>query len=449
MSATVTLPPQSTTATAPPVASGSGSSGFLTRAQAEAMAAQAAADAVRHALAARGKRPAGRGSSPGDSGSRGRTSSRGNRRQPPGGSPSPPSSSHGSVGGPHSRSPRRSSTTKAKVKEPNVFDGDRKNYRIWKARVTAYVRDISNDSDQIHVAISYIQGPRVDHWVDFMFRQYYSTHRQIWRRQDGSRMSFGSFLRRLDDQFADRNEALAAFQKLQGLFQGDRDVKDFLLEFERLVALTDYDVGDNAIVSILQVNANRRLVERIYNSGNIPEGYDQWKKRLITLNDAEVLFRAQIRAHDPHARRSEPYSPHSRPPQPSRAQAPPAPPRPAYQKVWDGTGHTYTGRGQPMQIDRRCVKCNARQSEKGSCGSPWHHPNKSSQQSPPNRPPVQNREITMEEHVNRLEEAQDESEAHEALQQLREQRVQEIREILSQDPNALDDVLDSFRAKDE
>lgn len=260
-----------------------------------------------------------------------------------------------------------------------------------------------------------------------MFRQYYSTHRQVWRKQDGTRMSFGSFLRKLDEQFANKNEALAAFQRLQNLTQGDRDVKDFLLEFERLVALTDYDIGDNAIVSLLQVNANRKLVERIYNSGNIPEGYDEWKRRLQILNDAEVLFRAQIRAYDPHARRQEPYPTHA--PRASQPPAPAASQRPAYQKVWDGTGHTYTGRGQPMQIDRRCVKCNARQSEKGSCGSPWHHPNKDKaptaspnpRQFPQGQPPARNREMTHEENVDRLEEAQEEVDVYEALQQLREQ----------------------------
>ena len=57
--------------------------------------------------------------------------------------------------------------------------------------------------------------------------------------------------------------------------------------------------------------------------------------------------------------------------------------------------------------------------------------------------------MTHEENVDRLEEAQEEVDAHEALQQLRKQRVQEVREILSQDPAALEDVLDSFRAQSE
>lgn len=32
-----------------------------------------------------------------------------------------------------------------------------------------------------------------------------------------------------------------------------------------------------------------------------------------------------------------------------------------------------------MDVDRVCLKCNAKKTEKGTCGSPWHVPNRTGQ----------------------------------------------------------------------
>lgn len=449
MSATATTTVRPSTTAQTPGAGPSGSTGrqFLTRDEAATLLEEAASRAIERYERRQGKRPAAPGgggdNSPSDSERGRRPHHRDDRRRPPR-APSPSPSDPGSTGSDDSlQAPARVNTTQAKVRKPDVFSGDRREYRIWKARVIAYCRGLDRDTDKIHIAISYISGPNVNHWVDFMFRSYYSNRRMIWRLEDGRRMSFRHFLKKLDEQFADKNEALAAFQKLQSLVQRDRDVKEFLLEFERLVALTDYDIGDNVIVSMLQVNANRRLVERIYNSGNIPQGYAEWKQRLITLNDADLLFRAHVNAYNPRSGHHDP-----RPSQTSQRPAEQSTSRPAYQAVRDGTGTLFTGRGQPMQIDRRCVKCRARQSEKGTCGSPWHLPNRPGEpRVNPNTTrnnPQHTREMTIEEHAARLEEAQEEADAHERLQQERTRRIEEIRRLAATDSTLLSEALESF-----
>lgn len=41
----------------------------------------------------------------------------------------------------------------------------------------------------------------------------------------------------------------------------------------------------------------------------------------------------------------------------------------------DRTGVTFTGRGQPMDLDQACLKCGAKKKDKGTCGGRWHVPN--------------------------------------------------------------------------
>lgn len=66
------------------------------------------------------------------------------------------------------------------------------------------------------------------------------------------------------------------------------DVKDFLIKFECLVSLTNYDLSDENITALLQVNMCKDLADKIFNTGIIPDMYKDWKRWLIVISDATL-----------------------------------------------------------------------------------------------------------------------------------------------------------------
>ncbi|CDO77973.1 hypothetical protein BN946_scf184861.g2 [Trametes cinnabarina] len=169
----------------------------------------------------------------------------------------------------------------------------------------------------------------------------------------------------LDTVFDDLNVKHTAQAKLESL-KMKGSAQEFFTEFEQLVTLANYDLDDEFVLNILQRNAREDFVRNIYASGNIPTTFAAWKTRLLGLDKYCDMF--NVIRHGP-----------SRIPIAPTTQQPNPPPQPQPIPVRrDGTGIIYRGRGQPMDLDCKCIKCGAPKCEKGSCGDAWHIPNRSS-----------------------------------------------------------------------
>ncbi|KAI0643778.1 hypothetical protein C8Q79DRAFT_914916 [Trametes meyenii] len=267
-----------------------------------------------------------------------------------------------------------------KVKEPDVFDGNKARYDAWKQQVQLYVGSMAKDR-AITTMLSFIRGERVERW-----RQAFSK-----KHHHGGAWSFATtdaFWTELDKIFVDPNLAKTAQARLERCVMGNRTANEFFQEFEELVDLAEFKTTDMHVVDILQRNARESIVNTIYASGNEPTDYEVWKTRISNIDTLwckSTIIRGTTSASNPFltARRPQivsqpaPIPRSTAPPPPAVVVTPHAPTR---HDRHDGTGVTYGGRGQPMDLDRACIKCGKKKSEVGPCQSPWHIPNRSPQQ---------------------------------------------------------------------
>ena len=71
-------------------------------------------------------------------------------------------------------------TGKSLLKEPPVFDGNKDAFKEWQRKLFAYIRDprnrITTDDERIDIALSYIEGPKVQDWIQNLYDSYYDKN---------------------------------------------------------------------------------------------------------------------------------------------------------------------------------------------------------------------------------------------------------------------------------
>ncbi len=271
-------------------------------------------------------------------------------------------------------------TSQPKIKEPDSFDGTKARYDAWKQQVQLYVGSMEKDR-ALTTIVSFIRGERVECW-----RQAFSKK----HHQDGT-WTFSitaDFWTELDKIFVDPNLAKTAQARLERCYMGNRTALEFFQDFEDLVDLAGFKTTDLHVLDLLQRNARTNIVQTIYASGSEPADYDTWKARIANIDTLWRKGQIVLRGTAPTssttttsstARTSHPPSSTSHPPTTSTTSTTAPHPPPRVDRT-DGTGTTYGGRGQPMDLDHACIKCGKKKSEAGPCQSPWHVPNRSPQQ---------------------------------------------------------------------
>ena len=272
------------------------------------------------------------------------------------------------------------STVKLKPKEPEAFAGDKSKYETWKNEMLIYVQGESRN-EMIKYVLSYIRGNKaIDSWKRAFREAHHTGTPPQWTFASSS-----AFWEALDKVFADPNLKRRAYNDLTQLTQGNKSAQDFFVEFEQLLTTAGLTTKDPSAVEMILQKVRRDILKDIYRAKDKPTTYKDWKERIIDLDDADRAFDLLSR-HPTSAPRVSLPAPratttNTTPPRP-------APSRPLYNPHADrkdGTGVTYGGRGQAMEIDRfkaqRCRKptCGARKDEAGTCGSPWHLPNRPNQ----------------------------------------------------------------------
>lgn len=260
-----------------------------------------------------------------------------------------------------------------KFKDPDVFDGNKLRYDAWKYSIRQYVDGVEKDR-AISLILSYVRGEKVDLWKQALIDVNLENGSWLFGTMD-------RFWQELDSVFIDQNRRHTAQVQLEALKMGN-NAQDFFTEFEQLTTRAGFDRDDEYVLNILQRNVTERYIASIYASDRLPATYDEWKTRVLQLAKQRALFDV-VRGHQSQSRQPAaapaprlPFIP--RPYQPTYA--PPAGPPPIPTRR-DTTGTLFGGRGQPMDLDRICKKCNARQRDKGTCGDAWHVPNRTTPQT--------------------------------------------------------------------
>ena len=174
--------------------------------------------------------------------------------------------------------------------------------------------------------------------------------------------TFSQLMEALQTAFGDPNEAKDSQFRLESFKQGSLTAQEFFAKFEILRRKAKYETKkenasgghDEYLISLLERNLDSSLIRRVYSGDSVPSSYEDFKDKVIRVYAVEQRFKA-INARNP-VKSAPPIPPRSafRPPisVPNVIPSVPAPSAPLTGDRKDGTGITFGGTGQPMQIDR-------------------------------------------------------------------------------------------------
>ncbi|RDX50189.1 hypothetical protein OH76DRAFT_1349746 [Lentinus brumalis] len=175
-----------------------------------------------------------------------------------------------------SSSAAQPSGAQPKVKEPDLFNGDKTRYNAWKQQVQQYVGGLDKDR-AITIVLSFVRGERVERWRQAFSRTWYQGGRWIFHDE-------ASFWLEVDRVYVDPNLAKTAQVRLEHCMMGNRPAADFFQEFEEHVSEAGFYMSDTHVLDLLQRNAKYDIVDRIYATGDEPVDYDDWKKRISNMD---------------------------------------------------------------------------------------------------------------------------------------------------------------------
>jgi hypothetical protein len=153
-------------------------------------------------------------------------------------------------------------------------------------------------------------------------------------------------LKDLDKTFTDTHAEATARAKLQGLKQTkDQSADEYFIEFECLTIDAEYNTEtDKHLIEILQDNVHDAIIDQIWQSGEIPNDYEEWKACIIPI-DSTYRQHQDRRKHKWGARAWQPNN-NNKGKQDSKGKK--------EERVDEATkAYGYTGKpGEPMKTDR-------------------------------------------------------------------------------------------------
>ena len=159
--------------------------------------------------------------------------------------------------------------------------------------------------------------------------------------------AYESFVEVLDGLLADPTEKQMAQNKLDALRQGNWSIVQFLSEFDVLAQMAGYKTPthDDFLCHMLRMKVNSNISDRLFDRGLTSGTYAEIKAAIISIAATNEMKAAE--------RRSQGWTPRY------SSNAPRATPVTATQT---GTGVTFGGQGQPMDIGQAkaqglCFNC--------------------------------------------------------------------------------------------
>ncbi|KAI0328251.1 hypothetical protein GY45DRAFT_1255393, partial [Cubamyces sp. BRFM 1775] len=118
-----------------------------------------------------------------------------------------------------------------RVREPDMFTGDRTTYRTWKSQMERYLASYrqSTEDDLISALMSYIRGPGIDEWVNAYAEQHFDADEGEWDR------TLAKVWEDLDAVYTDRVGEHAALQRMRELRQRPGQAAEYFTELEKLM----------------------------------------------------------------------------------------------------------------------------------------------------------------------------------------------------------------------
>jgi hypothetical protein len=163
---------------------------------------------------------------------------------------------------------------------PAIFDGDRTKAQMFIDQYLAYllanedVAGFNSPRRQIAMALTYIQGPKVERW---------RTGIVNWIRgldpADNAQALWDHFTFKFRQQFADSTGTQRARQKLDGLKFKFPEIDQYVTEFEDLASEAGYTVGNEETLNFFLKGFDGAydILDKIW-TAPFPTTYDQLKE---------------------------------------------------------------------------------------------------------------------------------------------------------------------------
>jgi Retrotransposon gag protein/Zinc knuckle len=148
--------------------------------------------------------------------------------------------------------------------------------------------------------------------------------------------------------FGDQNKKPNAENQLAQMRQSTRTAEEYFQEFDQLVRTAGYQRNhDDVLVKYLHEQVKTSIVDKVYSSGQLPTSYQEWRAAIINIDGLERRRAEQKKAWSMQ--------------HPQKSPSPGSYPKTATEKR-TGTGVTYTGQGQKMDVDQAkakglCFRC--------------------------------------------------------------------------------------------
>lgn len=253
--------------------------------------------------------------------------------------------------------------TKVHGAKPAVFDGSKAKYASWRRQIILYIAEkkdrFTTDEAKILFVLSYMKEGFADKWAQNYLEAKIDDVGEVtiidtWK----------DFLEALDKTFKDANFRLNAQTRLEALKQGSHTADEYFVEFEQLMVQAGFKTGgdhEQYLISRIEQGLNYRLVERVYDSDSLPASYEDYKDKVINIDNMQRRLQSRLKSGPlvvkPNTTASTNMGRFTR----TEGHSTGVPVR------RDGTGVTFGGHGQPMEVDR--VK---KEKLCYGCGQPGH-----------------------------------------------------------------------------
>ncbi|EGO04550.1 hypothetical protein SERLA73DRAFT_157690 [Serpula lacrymans var. lacrymans S7.3] len=234
--------------------------------------------------------------------------------------------------------PEKVERSRTALEKPENFSGDKKKYRAFRESLLLHFEDdavyFKDDRKKISFVLSFMkEGEAAAFRTDWLENRV--DAQQLGLDITNTYGSWPYFADKMEERFKDSFERETAKNEILTLRQGNETAQAFFERFEEKKRWAEYTnrINEEFLISLLRRNMNKPLVDRVIYGGHIPRDYQEWKKELIRI---DYIWREREKEKKGSDTGKKPYSEQKK----------------EGEKKKDGTGYTYTGSGERMEVDK-------------------------------------------------------------------------------------------------
>ena len=213
---------------------------------------------------------------------------------------------------------------KSMVLDPGWFNGDRSKFEDWWRGIRLFFKSnrVNGTDNKIMAILARLRGGVTRIYAQKELNEF---------DEDNDTQNWEEFVKEFKTTFSNKSKAADAEWKIETFKQGKRNTVDFMIEFE--VLATKVDTNELHAIFLLKKNVRQDIIKTIlgYPPIAMPETLKEWKVAIISVEQGYESIEGR-------------------------------------HNYKTGTGTTYNGKGQPMDIGKsndnfkdgklKCFNCN-------------------------------------------------------------------------------------------